>query len=696
MSTNEGLWYAGRFSRRHGSHADIEVLAVDTAEGWAPIDNARKLFPKAGQVELLGVAVATVRAGDWLAFQVEALAKRRGAHSLTIAAYRMMPRYVDMAGMLGSIEAARSLFTNEGWAQGRIAGHWAVRFTEHRILVLDLVRGGDALRAAAQGLRRVPCYDFDPARIVPEPGAPDETELYDLPDGMPLMAHDWSADADYIAHVVRSLAGADDPRLEELIAWLELHRDDQTGRVSAIGADHAEAFEALRSGELAARLSTDKTVMAAYLAAVREDPAIAQVVAQAAAQTAVRNRDADLATLRSELTAEHEREKARQNEALRERERALMAAAEDCVKTKAAALERQLEEELRVAAREAAARAAARKEALEAEIAEMQGRRDEALAERNRIAADAAQVTVEVETLLEERHRLEGEVSRLTAAGLALAQRCELPTRSLVRLPEAPRGKPLPIERLASEISRSALLTPAGKTQMERFATFMLAGELPVLQGAQADDFALVAEGIIAAGGLVPLEIDSTILTPEDIWSRPGSGLMSPVAQAASRALEGSFTFLVQLRGIERSAARAWYPALAALVRRGLLSRRVLIFATIIDAASDEAQALPRDTCRMRIEEAIVPGASLVAPSILGSGPASIAFQLDPGPRPEDLSPGLSALVDLGSEADISMSLRVARVAVEALRLRPENPPAALGTARDFCASMGGAARNTG
>ena len=54
--------------------------------------------------------------------------------------------------------------------------------------------------------------------------------------------------------------------------------------------------------------------------------------------------------------------------------------------------------------------------------------------------------------------------------------------------------------------------------------------------------------------------------------------------------MDGDGTFLVQLRGIERSAARAWYPALAALARRGLLPRRLLLFATVIDPVSKEAQ----------------------------------------------------------------------------------------------------------
>ena len=119
--------------------------------------------------------------------------------------------------------------------------------------------------------------------------SPSETTgrpLYDPGDSNPLAVHDWSPGADYVAHVVRALAGADDPRLPELITWLELHREEKTGRVSAIGTDHELAFEALRSGELAARLSADREVMMAYLAAAKKDPAIAAAVDQAAVREA--------------------------------------------------------------------------------------------------------------------------------------------------------------------------------------------------------------------------------------------------------------------------------------------------------------------------------------------------------------------------------------------------------------------------
>ena len=495
-----------------------------------------------------------------------------------------MPRYLDME-TLGFIEAARAFFLNEGWAGSTQTGHWAIRFDTTHVLVLDLVSDqGDTLKAMSSGLQRVPCYSFGAAQILPEPGIAEPVELYDLAEAVPLSVHDWSDDADYIANVVRALLGENDQRLEELITWLELHRDERSGHVSATGADPQKAFEAIRSGELATRLSTDKAVMAAYLSAVRNDPAVARAATEAAAQVSVRDREVVIATLRSELAADHEKEKKRQEKELKERELALQAELEQRIKVRGSTLERELQGSIAAAGREAEEQSAARIKALAAEKAELTSDRDTLLAEQGELRAEAARLSSNIAVLIEKCRLAEEEVSRQLSISSAIAPQSETPSRTLIRLPDIDDvcKAQLSIERVALEISRSAMLTTRGKALMERFVIFMLAGEIPILEGEQADAFALIAEGLIAAHRLLPIDLDATILTPEDIWSRPGSGIESPVAQASNRARAGDGTFLVQLRGIERSAARYWYPALAVLARRGLLPRRLLLFATVM------------------------------------------------------------------------------------------------------------------
>ena len=118
--SGESPWYAGRLARRSGARGDVDVLASATVEGWEPITNPRKLFPKAGQVEVSGAAVSTLSPGDWLVFQVVTKG-RPGTASFKISAHRALPRYLDMES-LSSIEAARSLFSSTGWVGSQHSG----------------------------------------------------------------------------------------------------------------------------------------------------------------------------------------------------------------------------------------------------------------------------------------------------------------------------------------------------------------------------------------------------------------------------------------------------------------------------------------------------------------------------------------------------------------------------------------------
>jgi hypothetical protein len=223
------------------------------------------------------------------------------------------------------------------------------------------------------------------------------------------------------------------------------------------------------------------------------------------------------------------------------------------------------------------------------------------------------------------------------------------------------------------------------------FAAFALAGEVPVLEGAQAGDFALVAEVLMAAARLVPFDADETVIAPDDIWSRPGSGLASQVSQAAALAVGGQ-THLVHLRGIERSAARSWHPALCSLSRSGMLPRRLILFATFLDSASDEAAALPAGTCRINVDNTIAPGAALLAPRLLSPTLGGTAGRLDPGERPTDLAPAMMVIGPLvadGFELDLATSMRAARVTMEAEALASGDPSAAEQVARRFFMSIG-------
>jgi hypothetical protein len=599
-----------------------------------------------------------------------------------------MPRYTDMEN-LGSVYAARSLFSYKGWRSSRHAGRWAVRFCPDSVLVLELARDqNESLKVPSSGVQRAVCYPFNAAYILPEPGVEDAGNIYDLA-AEPVSEYDWSADADYISHVVRALPGVGDQRLDDVIRWLELHRDQQTGEVSATGADSQKAFDAIRSGELASRLSSDREVMKIYLAAVHDDPAVTRAVAEVLAENSTRNRESAITAIISELAADYEEKKTQQDLELKERERILAEALDERLKARASSLEHELEQQLVHAHRKVQEKATGHIESLTAEIAQLTTERNSILTQRDQLRVEALQIATDLVPLLEQRRLIEEGRSRAPSLDSAISVRAEGSARTLGSLPDNPQSTLLPIQSLLNAISRSVLLTEHGKALMERFIILMLAGEVPVIEGERLDDFTLVAESLIAAGRLVTFDLDTTVLTSEDIWSRPGSGFVSAVAQASERSRKGEETFLVQLRGIERSAARYWYPELASLSRRGFLPRRMMLFASVTDSEAEEVKALPGDACRMAIADAITPKAWLVAPALLSSGQAAITFQLDPGKRADDLSETLDLFPDLGTEVDLAMSMRIARIMVETLRLRPGNREAALMIAREFCKGRG-------
>ena len=693
---SERAWFSGRVARRGSGRAAVEVLARSGEDGWKAVAAPRKLFPRAGQVELQGAPAMEACAGEWLAFQV-ADDGRPGGRQARITAHRFLPRYADLRG-LGTAEAGRFLFTRQGWDGSAEPGHWAVRFSDDRLLSLQLERARDGrLRCPERSVGRVACLAFEDDRVSPEPVDATGTPLYDARDDAPLALHDWSPGADYVAHVVRALAGADDPRLPELIAWLDLHREAETGRVSAIGTEHELAFEALRSGELARRLSADREVMAAYLDAARSDPAVAVALERALTDQAERTRTEARANAERALAAEFERlgaeqaarVAAREEDLLQEargrvaeRERKLAAEAEAHVEERAAAARDEAAWRL-AEANSGAEAAAAGRAAMEAERASVAERVGELREEVRLLEAAAEGATERVATV-------EREAAEAARRGIT-AQRP--PAR--VQRPEQDEVATVNRVELGRRIAACALLTPAGKALMSDFAAFTLAGEVPILEGAGAEDFALVAETLLAAGRLVPFDADETVLAPDDVWSRPGTGLASQVSQAAALAAEGA-THLVMLRNVNRTAARTWHRSLVDLARAGMTPRPLLLFA-IAGSEPDEADGdgsppASDGACRLRVSDAIAAGAALLAPRLLGAAAGKGACCLDPGARPTDLSGATAALVAIageGVELGLATAARIARAAAEAAALAPDDQGATARAADRFRRSIG-------
>ena len=695
MSKGASIWYLGRVAQRRGKFASVSVIAREESQGWEALENPRKIFQKLGQVELAGIKGMDLHPGECLAFQATANTRPGGA-SYRVTRHRVLPHFADLA-FLGSLEAARVLFTKTGWDGGKQSGQWVVRFSVDHVIVLSLKldRGAKKLVAVPNGLATVQCCAFEEQRIIHAPS--EDSPLYELDGAQVLATYDWSPGADYIAHVIRALAGADDPRLPELITWLELHRDEETGRVSVTGADQEKAFEALRSGELAARLSADRELMAEYLAAVQDDPAVAKAVADAAADLASHDKEALLSKLRSEAVAEiaSERqllqdeldaERTRMQAEVRDQRLSLEQAMRERLAQKEAELEEDIQQRIRAKIEASQQSLQEKADELARVVKAIEETRQDGEAARAALQTEIAQFSEELGELQSKRTSMQAQLAELSDAAGRLQARSE--PGLFLDLPQQVRSQTIDLKTLGKAIAAVPILSKTGKSLMRRFVAFMLAGEVPILAGAERDDFILIAETLVASRRLLQFDADATVLTTEDIWSRPGSGLTSVVGRAAQSAAAGDATFLVELRGIDRSAARFWYPSLVSYCRKGLLPRRLLMFATVVDESSDETKALPEDACWLKADDVVVAGAALVAPNVLGGGSGSIAFDFDPGPRPEDLSAALPVLTELTVKLDLPMSLRIARVAVESTELNLADRRETFAAAQDFCRAI--------
>ncbi|MFH1555897.1 MAG: hypothetical protein ABII76_13700 [Pseudomonadota bacterium] len=668
--------YIGRVVRRQGNYGTISVVGRGGASVEL-LDDPKRLFPKDGQVEAQGVAHAALELGDWTEFGVVRNSRPRAPEYKT-AHLRRLPRYAVLPESTPA--GYRALLTKVGWRGERRGGLWALRMSGDRVLVVDLEPGKDgALRIPRNATRSVHwcTYRDDLVASITTNGSKEDVFLGD--SGAPSGSFDWSDEADHVAQVIRSLADANDPRVADLITWLELHHEEGTGRVFAAAVDHDAAEATLRSGELAERLRADHDLMKVYLDAALEDDRVRDAVATWARE----GHGKEAERLREELEHELELERetgiaqiATQLEARRAEEFARAEAeAAQLEQTRRAETEARLQdaetvhaERLRVLEHEFDRR----REALEQQATEQAS-----VLEAARAETEAAKGKLDLvrSDEAEARRQLSGvgtEIDRL----LAIASRLDVSDRSPTAAVEVPatgvghifHARPqVSVAKKGALIAHQVLLTDHGKQLMRQLTTLMLAGELPLLNGGDAHGLLKVAEALLCPGRSASIEADPTVISVDDLWSRPGSGAPTALA-AGAKAAKGGGAPLVLIRGIERSGARIWHPALADALRAGALPRGLLIACVVGDRGHEEIEALSRDTHLIEVEGALTDSAYLAGPTLL-SPPALELETLDPGEAPVDLSAANPLLATLGFKPPLDLGLRIARIYVEGLAL---------------------------
>ncbi|TCU33639.1 hypothetical protein [Rhizobium azibense] len=669
--------FVGYFVRRQGQYGTVAAVGRVEGDAIELIDEPKRLFPRDGFVETHGLAHhAGLYAGNWVEFDTTRNSRPRAAEYKVLHLKRI-PRFAALPH--GSDAFYRTLLTQQGWRGDKRPGLWALRLSEDRVIVVDLEADDEgALRISRREARCVRWCVYRQSRVATLGSSVGRDDVYLLDDDMASRgSFDWSDEADHVARVVKALSDVDDPRVSDLIAWLDLHHETGSGNVFVATPDHDAALNALRSGELADRLRADKALMRAYLDAALENDAVKAAVAEHARTGHYAEREQMRAALAGELEAEREIRTAEIAEETAQRKKAALEALANELGSRAAAERQRLEQDLRQAERVNVQRIddlnkehEHRHATLQAEIGEVQTMLARKTAEFEESASELERVRSEVEAERAKVCEIHAEIDRL----LSVADRLEEADRAIGDRPQLARAgsapeiafensPPVSIRSKAEAIDRHVLLSKDGKDLMRRFLILLLSGEIPILHGPEAEEFLAIATALLCPGRSVLIQADPTLISVEDLWARPGSGARTVLGAAAREAAEGP-AVLAAILGVERSGARFWIPGLADLRRRGRLPRGFLACAVSDDADHEEIAALPPDLPWLEIGGAISDGAHLAA-AILA--PAVLeASSLDPGAAPCDFSRSAGLMLDLGFRPGLTFALRAARMLAEA------------------------------
>ncbi len=670
--------FIGRFVRSQGNYGTIAVVGRVSLEGVELLDKPKRQFPRDGLVEVQGVINTGLTPGDWVEFDVVRNPRPRAPEYKT-AHVRRLPSFASLPDT--TLAGYRALLTKDGWRSGRRAGLWALRITGDRVLVVELEGGKDgSLRIPRTAARDVRWCAYRDDLVISLPGGGGSEAVFLGDAGVASGFFDWSSDVDYVIQVIRSLSDANDPHIADLISWLELHHEAGREKMFAAAIDHDAAKAALRSGELAERLRANRDLMKAYLDAALQDDGVREAVAawareghgyeaerlhQQLEREIAEARDRSLAELaahvetkRVEAIAKVEAEAAELAEAHRAEAVARLSNAETALAERLKAFDREFDQH-RQAFKDEATEQANILDTIKAETEGAKREFEQVLAGEAEARERLVSVGIEVDRLLAIADKLKAPDRQPVSAAPASSESGVshiFHARQLVSM-----------QAKGASIAQNLLLTDGGKQKVLQLTTLMLAGELPVLTGSNAADLLTVAEALLCPGRSASIEADPTIISIDDLWSRPGSGARTALAAAAAAVAEGGAA-LVTIRGIERSGARFWYPALTDALRRGALPRGLLVACVVGDREHEEIEALPRETHLIEVEGALTDSAYLAGPMLLAP-PALHLETLDPGVVPDDLSSANGLLATLEFKPSLYIGMRIARMYVEAMAL---------------------------
>ncbi len=672
-------WYIGRYDRRN-YRSYLKVVARGTKNDWYALDNPKKMFPRTGEVELIGSDSLQLRQGDWIVFQVGVGTRNK----VVLAKHpRRIYPYYDLSSEESLLALRRRLsFDGIDMDTEGEPGQWAIRFGPEALILTNLADSKSG-RLTLSRNQNVPEYNFNESGVIAVSGMSKGGKAFYMPnvDALPCRTHDWTPDKQYIENVVQ-LISRTDSTTEIIASWLRKHSEDQNGILKSGVDDLLAAAQALRSGELAKKLEEEHSLARQFTEIALNDGSIAALLERQIQNIVEEERDA----LRAE------QQKAIDNEFLSERLR-LRSIIEDETQTLLSTKKSEIEQML-------AQFRQSEKEKLNAELAEKRENTEQKLRqEKTALEKEIAHLKDVGADLSNqnERRRLtlvslaseheKSSVSLLNAKELAVQAEAELERMNVAILEKARQMaySAIPAVRTSAEtkvivclvlgriVSENRLLTPDGKILMEQFIALMLAGEFPLLYGPKTQDFLAIAESLISSGRSIRQIADPTMLSYEDLWVRAGNNLATPLYQGlllsdASRPR----TILAVIEQVERSGSRFWLPALKNRLRGGDFSRRFFLCGTIENEDCEEAEKMKEEHIRLQVKNAVIQNAVALSPWHLSIENFS---ELDPGTAPQGSLPDKLIIANKmsGGRLNIVNTLRATRTALEVASFDDEN-----------------------
>lgn len=615
-------WYIGRYDRKNDLFFYFKVVAQEMETGWRAIDNPKKLFPRNGETELIGLNSLQLRPNDYIAFQVDPSVRSKITRAKNPR--RIYP-YCDLSS-IQSLQAAQSFLTLDGIESRGDSGQWAIRFGTDGLILVNLAKSKPEHFILSKN-HEVPQYVFSESSVVTVSGLHENNNLFYLPaiDVLPCSIHDWTPDRQYIENAVQLIA--DTKMSGRIVSWLRRHTDDQSGKLKSGIQDLLATFQAHRSGELLKRLEEEESIARRLTQAVTDDPSITELLKHHLESIAEQERDRlrteQLKAIEGELLAAS----LLRREAIETEMSALRIVKKNEIDLEVAQLksteEKKLYLELEGKRTNIEGALKREKEELENDIKQLKKSSNDLTEQNERQYQELATVSAECATSLAVLNDIEDRINEaqneLEGINKALKERARRMTYSTVTDIQLPaQAKLVSFAELGKIVREHKLLTPDGKILMEQFLALMLAGECPLLYGSDTQDFLTIAESILSSGQSIRQIADPTMISYEDLWIKAGNGLATPLYQGLLLSDSNcSRTLFAVVERTECSALRFWLPALKDRLNRGDIPRNFLICGTIEDEDCEEAEKIKVEHLRLKIENAVFHNTLALTPMYL-------------------------------------------------------------------------------